>query len=110
MPPPAPSRPPSGQSLSSSASSPHAVADEAPKKSRRPRKRTRRATALRRINGIARDRQGAWKEGGRSDLTDALTRKLRKEFATLRALDRADYAEGVPEGSPYSGRTARLGS
>lgn len=60
------------------------------------------------VNARARERQAAWAETGQPDLTDALTRKLRRDFSDLRQADREDYATGTPEGQPYGGRTQRL--
>lgn len=78
---------------------------------RPPRKRARRgrqARILRDINDRAAERQGAWLETGQRDLTDALTRKLDRDFQNLRTADREDYANGTPEGEPYRGKTQRI--
>lgn len=85
-------------------STPDKVAAET-KTRRRRRKRTRDATIQRRIHAQARERQVAWSEAGLPDVTEALTRKLTRDFAELRKTDRDAYAAGVPEGTPYRGRT-----
>ena len=71
---------------------------------RRGGRRSSRARKLSRINAIARERQEAWRESGRSDLTAALERKLKTAFADLRADRRNLYAEHPElEGSEYRG-------
>ena len=52
---------------------------------RRP-KRTKRATLVRKIHAVARDRQEAWHDG-HPDLVDVLTSRLERLFEELRAHD-----------------------
>lgn len=85
-------------------------ASQAPKRKARRggKRRGRNATILRRIDARARERQQAWAETGHPDLTDALTRKLGRDFSDLRTADRDDYAHGTPEGDSFAGKTQRL--
>lgn len=86
------------------ASTPDQVAGEA--KKRRGRKRTVGATRVRQINAKARERQEAWAEGGKPNLTARLTGDLGVLFRDLRKDRQEAYATGeATEGSPFKGHT-----
>lgn len=75
------------------------------------RKRTTHATTVRQINAKARERQAAWREGGKPNVTYALTRKLngpeeRLAPEGLFAEHRQELA-GMHRIDDYQGRTSR---
>jgi hypothetical protein len=68
-------------------------------RSRRNRKRTTGATTIRQINARARERQAAWAETGKPNVTEHLTRELDGLYGEYR-----DEQAGTLT-DPYYGRT-----
>ena len=74
----------------------------------RKRAREREAEKQALIDHTACERQAAWQEKGRPDVTDYATTRLGWLFDGVRADRRQAYAYGEREGSAYRGWTSQL--